>query len=81
MFGGAGVFSGIMRASGTVLAPMLLSMVAVIAVEVPTAVLLSRRIGVEGVWWGYPAAFCAMFILQGGFYALVWRKKTITRMI
>jgi putative MATE family efflux protein len=81
VFGGAGVFSGIMRASGTVLAPMLLSMVAVIAIEVPTAVYVSGRIGVEGVWWGYPAAFCAMFILQGGFYALVWRKKTITRMI
>jgi len=59
-FGMAGVFSATMRASGTVLVPMLLSIFAIVAIEVPVAVALSRIIGVDGVWIAYPAAFCAM---------------------
>ncbi len=80
-FGMAGVFSATMRASGTVLVPMLLSIFAIVAVEVPVAVVLSRSIGVEGVWIAYPAAFCAMMLLQMSYYLLVWRKKTIRRLI
>lgn len=80
-FGMAGVFSATMRASGTVLVPMLLSIFAIVAVEVPVAVVLSRSIGVVGVWIAYPAAFCAMMLLQMSYYLLVWRKKTIRRLI
>jgi putative MATE family efflux protein len=80
-FGMAGVFSATMRASGTVLMPTLLSIAAIGLVEVPVAVILSRRIGIDGVWIAYPAAFCAMLLLQMSFYLLVWRRKEITRMI
>ena len=57
LFGMAGVFSGMMRASGTVLAPMALGITAILGVEIPTAWLLSHAIGLPGVWIGYPAAF------------------------
>ena len=77
LFGMATVFSGAMRAGGTVWMPMLLSIFAIVAVEVPAAVVLSRRIGIEGVWMAYPIAFCAMFVLQMGYYLLVWRKRAI----
>jgi len=80
-FGMAGVFSATMRASGTVLVPMLLSIFAIVAIEVPVAVALSRIIGVDGVWIAYPAAFCAMMLLQMSYYLLVWRKKKIRRLI
>jgi Na+-driven multidrug efflux pump len=70
-----------MRASGTVLIPMLLSIFAIIAIEVPVAVWLSRAIGVKGVWIAYPVTFCAMMLLQMAFYLLVWRKKAIRRMV
>jgi putative MATE family efflux protein len=80
-FGMAGVFSGTMRASGTVFVPTLLSIVAIVAVEVPVAVVLSHKIGVEGVWIAYPAAFCTMMVLQMAFYRLVWRKREIRRLI
>ncbi len=70
-----------MRASGTVFVPMALSIVAIAAVEVPSAVALSRSIGVEGVWAAYPITFCAMFILQMSYYLLVWRKRTVQRLI
>lgn len=81
VFGMATVISGMMRASGTVFVPMALSIVAIAAVEVPSAVILSRSIGVEGVWAAYPITFCAMFILQMSYYLLVWRKRTVQRLI
>src|ERR1700680_3355789 len=64
LFGMATVFSGMMRASGTVWAPLSMLIFAIVAVEVPSAMILSRSIGVEGIWAAYPITFTAMFILQ-----------------
>jgi hypothetical protein len=36
---------------------------------------LSRHIGTDGIWAAYPAAFLAMFVMQGLYYALVWRRR------
>jgi putative MATE family efflux protein len=80
-FGMAGVFSATMRASGTVLIPTLLSVTAIVAVEIPVAVVLSRRIGIDGVWIAYPAVFCTMLLLQVSFYLLVWRRLEVKRMV
>ena len=81
LFGMATVFSGMMRASGTVLMPLLISIFAIAVIEVPVAVILSRAIGIEGIWAAYPITFAAMFILQMSYYMLVWRKRTIRRLI
>lgn len=80
-FGLATTFSGAMRAAGVALTPMLLSIFAIVAIELPAAVILSRAIGLEGVWAAYPIVFCAMFVLQMGYYLLVWRKRAIRRLI
>lgn len=80
-FGMATVFSGAMRAAGVALTPMLLSIFAIVAIELPSAVILSRAFGIAGVWAAYPIVFCAMFILQMGYYLLVWRKQAIQRLI
>ena len=79
-FGMATVFSGAMRAGGVALAPMLLSIFAIAAIEVPSAVILSRTIG-QGVWAAYPIVFSAMFVLQFGYYTLVWRRRPLRRMV
>lgn len=81
LFGMATVFSGMMRASGTVLMPLLISIFAIAVIEVPVAVILSRAIGIEGIWAAYPITFAAMFILQMSYYMLVWRKRAIRRLI
>ncbi|MDX3971942.1 MAG: MATE family efflux transporter [Bradyrhizobium sp.] len=80
-FGLATVFSGVMRAAGVAFTPMLLSIFAIVAIELPAAVILSRTVGLAGVWAAYPIVFCAMFILQMGYYVLVWRKRAIKRLI
>ena len=81
VFGAAGVMSSIMRASGTVLMPMALTIFAIFAVEVPAAWLLSRSIGVDGIWMAYPIAFTAMLALQTGLYWLYWKRKPIERLV
>jgi putative MATE family efflux protein len=80
-FGMATVFSGAMRAGGVALTPMLLSIFAITAIEIPSAVILSRTIGLEGVWAAYPIVFCAMFILQLGYYTLIWRRRPLQRLV
>ena len=80
-FGLATTFSGAMRAAGVALTPMLLSIFAIVAIELPSAVILSRTIGLPGVWVAYPIVFCAMFLLQMGYYLLVWRKQAIRRLV
>ena len=77
VFGMSVVFSGVMRSSGAVLAPTAISILAILAVEVPTAWLLSAQIGVDGIYIAYPATFCAMMLIQAGYFTLVWRKRSI----
>lgn len=81
LFGMALTFSGMMRASGTVFVPLGLSFLAIAVIEVPSAILLSRAIGIEGIWAAYPICFCAMFVLQMSYYMLVWRKRKVERLI
>jgi putative MATE family efflux protein len=81
LFGMSTVFSGAMRASGTVWLPLLISSFAIVAIKVPLAIVLSRHLGIDGVWIAYPATFAAMFVLQMSYYMLVWRKREIRRLI
>ncbi|WP_081767023.1 MATE family efflux transporter [Hylemonella gracilis] len=81
VFGFAAVLGGVMRASGTVLVPTAIAIVCIAFIQVPSAWLLSRQIGIDGVWMAYPIAFCAMLLMQGAYYGLVWRKRKIHRLV
>lgn len=80
-FGASAVFVSIMRASGHVVQPMLINVACIILIEVPLAYLFSRWWGLQGIWYGYAAAFVCLFIFQGLYYQLVWKRKTIQRLI
>ena len=80
VFGMSTVLSALMRASGVVMMPTLLSMLAIGGVQVPTAWLLSRHFGLDGVWMGYPVAFVAMLAMQTAYYRLVWKKLPLKRL-
>ena len=81
VYGFASVVSGVMRSSGTVLAPMAIAIGCIIAIEVPLAYALADRFGVEGVWMAYPVTFMSMLFLQTAFYRLVWKKRKIERLL
>lgn len=81
IFGMASVLSGIMRASGSVLVPTGIAIFCIALVEVPVAWFMSHRIGINGIWVAYPVTFIAMLGLQTAYYRLVWKKKSIRRLI
>ncbi len=81
LFGNSAILSGIMRASGTVLWPTTISIASIWAVEVPVAYILSHRIGIEGIWIGYPAAFATSLLLQYVYYTFVWKRQRHARLI
>lgn len=75
-FGFSGVFTGVMRASGVVIPPMLITIAGILFIELPVAYGLSRTaIGVNGVWIGFAATFVAAFIFQGLLFQFRWRKS------
>ena len=80
LFGFQAVFGGIMRASGTVLVPVAISVASITLVQLPAAYALSARYGLEGVWMAYPIAFGTMLVLQSSFYLAVWRHSKIERL-
>ncbi|VTU28820.1 Staphylococcal virulence regulator protein A [Variovorax sp. PBL-E5] len=81
IFGMGSALSGIMRASGSVLVPTSISIFCIALIEVPVAWWFSHRIGLNGIWIAYPAAFISMLTLQACYYRFVWRKKAIRRLI
>jgi putative MATE family efflux protein len=81
IFGTSSVLSGLMRSSGTVLWPTLLSIIAIWGVEVPVAYALAPRLGLRGVWIAYPVAFCCALLFQTIYYYAFWRRKKLTTLL
>ena len=80
-FGASAIFASIMRASGTVTVPMVINIVAIIAIELPAAYFFSQKWGLQGIWYGYALAFVCLCIMQGLYYQFVWKKKTVEVLI
>jgi putative MATE family efflux protein len=60
-FGVTFVVSGVVRATGAVIPPLLILGAALWAVRIPFAVLLQPRVGIDAIWWSFPASsICAM---------------------
>jgi putative MATE family efflux protein len=76
-----GVLAGVMRASGDVLVPTGISIAAIWAIQLPSAYVLSSRIGIDGVWMGYPLAFVVMLMAQLVYYKLLWRYREHQRLV
>jgi putative MATE family efflux protein len=81
LFGTSSVLSGLMRSSGTVLWPTLLSIISIWAVEVPVAYALAPHLGLRGVWIAYPVAFAASLALQTFYYRVFWRRQKLSVLI
>jgi putative MATE family efflux protein len=81
LFGTSSVLSGLMRSSGTVLWPTLLSIVSIWGVEVPVAYALAPHLGLRGVWIAYPVAFAASLALQTFYYRVFWRRQKLSVLI
>ncbi len=81
VFGTNSVLSGLMRSSGAVLWPTLLSVVSIWGVEVPVAYALAPHLGLRGVWIAYPVAFCAGLLFQTVYYRFFWQRHRLAPLL
>ena len=80
-FGASAIFAAIMRASGTVMVPMLINIIAIIGIEIPCAIWFSQIWGLQGIWYAYALAFVCLALMQFGYFQLVWKKKTVQKLV
>ncbi|MBV8580723.1 MAG: MATE family efflux transporter [Candidatus Eremiobacteraeota bacterium] len=81
LFGTSASLSGVMRSSGAVLWPTLLSVISIWGVEVPVAYALAPHYGLRGVWTAYPIAFACGVAFQLIYFFGFWRRKKFTSLI
>jgi putative MATE family efflux protein len=81
VFGFQAIVGGIMRASGSVLVPMAISIFCVVGVQLPVAYVLDGHFGLQGVWMAFPVAYLGMLMLQTAYYKMVWQHQTIERLV
>jgi putative MATE family efflux protein len=81
VFGFQAIVGGIMRASGSVLVPMAISIFCVVGVQLPVAYVLDGHFGLQGVWMAFPVAYLGMLALQTAYYKMVWQHQKIERLV
>lgn len=63
------VVNGALRGAGDTMIPMLVTVLALWVIRVPVSTFLSGRIGLDGIWWGAPVAWCAGLAFSAGYFA------------
>ncbi|MGO1071593.1 MATE family efflux transporter [Lysobacter sp. CA199] len=74
-FGVTFVISGVVRATGAVIPPLLILGFALWGIRVPFATLLQPVIGMDALWWSFPvSALCSMLISMAYYRWGGWRR-------
>lgn len=81
IFGLASVFTSVMRASGTVLVPTIISLSCLGLLLFPLGWAFSHTFGLRGIWMAYPASYAVALLLQAAYFFVVWKKKPILKMV
>ncbi|MBI5743730.1 MAG: MATE family efflux transporter [Elusimicrobia bacterium] len=63
------VVNGALRGAGDTFVPMLVTVLALWVIRVPVSTVLAGRIGLDGIWWGAPVAWCAGLAFSAGYFA------------
>lgn len=75
MFGVMFVLFGVVRATGAVLAPLIILFISLYGVRLGFAVLLEPILGADAIWWSFPAGMFAAMAMAIAYYRYGdWRK-------
>lgn len=69
-FGVAFALSGVVRATGAVILPLVAMIISLWGVRIPFAVLLEPQLGADAVWWSFPIGSIVSCLLAAGYF--VW---------
>ncbi|HZW19152.1 MAG TPA: MATE family efflux transporter [Luteimonas sp.] len=74
-FGVSFVISGVVRATGAVIPPLVMLGIAMWGIRIPFASLLQPALGVDAIWWSFPvSALCSMLMSMAYYRWGNWRK-------
>lgn len=78
LFGISMVLSGVVRAAGAVMAPLIILLIALLVVRAPLAEFGLARWGADGVWWSFSVSAIVAALLSAAYYlAGSWRSATM----
>lgn len=78
VFAALSVTAGVLLGAGDTMAEMIFTLVALWAVRIPAAALLSRAFGTVGIWWSIPAAWVIGFVGRYTYYLTGrWKHKVV----
>jgi putative MATE family efflux protein len=80
LLGLGSVFSGVMRASGTVLVPTTITLSLLAFVLYPLGWTFNGLFGLQGIWMAHPATYLIGLTLQACYFYGVWKKKPLRRL-
>lgn len=71
--------NGVLRGAGDTLIPMFITLLALWLIRIPTAWILSEKIGETGIWWAVPIGWGAGLIMTFIYYLTgKWKTKAVT---
>jgi putative MATE family efflux protein len=70
LFGITFVVSGVVRATGAVMVPLLTTFLALWCIRIPLSYYLGEKYGLDAIWWSFPIGFIIGIILSLCYY--VW---------
>jgi Na+-driven multidrug efflux pump len=71
---------GVMRGAGDTLIPMFISLFSLWIIRVPSAFLLSEKMGETGIWWSIPMGWLVGLVLSYLYYLTgSWKRKSVVR--
>lgn len=74
------VVGGVMRGAGDTLIPMFITLFSLWLIRIPLAAILSKYLGVKGIWWAIPIAWFMGMTLSYFYYRTgIWKKKSLIK--
>ncbi|NHN30645.1 MATE family efflux transporter [Paenibacillus agricola] len=78
LFGVFSVVAGVVRASGAVIVPLVVSFIALLLIRIPLAYFLGYQFGFDYIWWSFPASFGIAMLLNLLYYRFgKWKQAKI----
>lgn len=78
LFGANMVLTGVVRANGSVIAPLVMLIIAMFPVRIGAAIGLGGLLGPEALWWSYPLGSAASLFMAIGYYRFGgWRSMRL----
>ena len=71
-------FNGMFRGAGAVIFPMLSTLFSLWLIRIPVAIILSNKMGPEGIWWSIPIGWAAGLLMVLIYYKSgKWKNRSI----